>query len=133
MLPELLKFGGSLAAVALLVLAGWKMGLGGDVRLRSEDEARALADAAICGFDATTVGLDRAGIGALLGDASGRVMLIRRHGARFAARLLDSHAHVRLDRNFLTIGTGEATFGRVTLDLGSEAQVWAGRMRHLGG
>jgi hypothetical protein len=133
MLPELLKFGGSLAAVALLVFAGWKMGLGGDVRLRSEDEARALADAALCGFTATAVGLDRAGIGALLGDSQGRVMLIRRHGARFAARLLDSHAHVRLDRNFLTIGTGEATFGRVTLDLGNEAQVWAGRMRHLGG
>jgi hypothetical protein len=132
MVAELLMFGGSLAAVALLVFVGWKLGLGGDVRLRSEDEARALADAALCGFTPVAVGLDRAGIGALLGDASGRVMLVRRHGARFAARLLDSHAHVRLDRNFLTIGTGEATFGRVTLDLGGEAQVWAGRMRHLG-
>src|SRR5690606_32586060 len=129
---QLLMFGGSLAAVALLVLVGWKLNLGGDVRLRSEDEARALADAALCGFDATAVGLDRAGIGALLGDAEGRVLLLRRHGARFAARLLDSHAHVRLDRNFLTIGTGEASFGQVTLDLGGEAQVWAGRMRRLG-
>ena len=133
MLLELLKFGGSLAAVALLVLAGWRMGLGGDVRLRGEDEARSLADAAICGFTATEIGLDRAGIGALLRDASGRVMLIRRHGARFAARLLDSHAYARLDRNFLTIGTGEASFGSVTLDLGPEAQVWAGSLRHLKG
>jgi hypothetical protein len=130
---ELLKYGGSLLAVALLVLAGWKMGLGADVRLRSEDEARSLADAAICGFAPVAVGLDRAGIGALLRDASGRVLLIRRHGARFAARLLDSHAHARLDRNFLTIGTGEATFGSVTLDLGGEAQVWAGSLRHLKG
>jgi hypothetical protein len=130
---ELLKFGGSLAAVALLVFVGSRLDLGGDVRLRSEDEARALADSAICGFSATAVGLDRAGIGALLRDASGRVLLIRRHGARFAARLLDSHAHVRLDRNFLTIGTGETTFGQVTLDLGGEAQVWAGSLRHLKG
>lgn len=130
---ELLMFGGSLAAVALLVFVGWKLDLGGDVRLRSEEEARALADAAVCGFDATAIGLDRAGIGALLRDGSGRVLLIRRHGARFAARLLDSHAHARLDRNFLTIGTGEATFGSVTLDLGGEAQVWAGSLRHLKG
>jgi len=130
---ELLKFGGSVLAVGLLVLAGWKLGLDADVRLRSEDEARALADAAVCGFSATIIGLDRAGIAALVRDASGRVMLIRRHGARFAARLLDSHAHARLDRNFLTIGTGEATFGSVTLDLGSEAQTWASSLRHLKG
>jgi hypothetical protein len=130
---DLLKFGGSLLAVGLLILAGWKMGLGGDPRIRSEDQARALADAALCGFSPTMIGLDRAGIAALLRDASGRVMLIRRHGAHFAARLLDSHAHARLDRNFLTIGTGESTFGKVTLDLGGEAQVWASSLRHLRG
>jgi hypothetical protein len=59
-------------------------------------------------------------------------MLLRRHGAHFAARLLDSHAHARLNRNFLTIGTGETTFGVVTLDLGDKAQIWASSLRHLG-
>jgi hypothetical protein len=58
-------------------------------------------------------------------------MLLRRHGARFAARLLGSHAFTRLDRNFLTIGTGEKTFGNITLDLGDKAQVWASSLRHL--
>lgn len=119
--------------VAILVLA-WlcrRMGLGGDVRIRSEAQARELADAALCGFDPVDLALDRAGIGALLRDARGRVMLLRRHGAFFASRILDSHANARLDRNFLTIGTGESPFGSVTLDLGDQAQVWAASLRHL--
>ena len=66
-------------------------------------------------------------------NGTGQVMLVRRHGAQFAARLLDSHAFARLDRNFLTIGTGESTFGQITLDLGDKAQIWAGSLRRLGG
>jgi hypothetical protein len=131
MAAELLKFGGSLLAVILLALVAWKMGLGGDARIRSEEDARALADEALCGFSPTAIGIDRAGSAALVRDASGRVMLIRRHGAHFAARLLDSHAHARLDRNFLTVGTAEANFGSVTLDLGDQAQTWASSLRHL--
>jgi hypothetical protein len=131
MTAELLKFGGSLFAVLLLVLVAWRMGLGGDARIRSEHDACALADEALCGFTPTAIGIDRAGCAALVRDAAGRVMLIRRHGAHFAARLLDSHAHARLDRNFLTIGTAGTGFGSVTLDLGDQAQVWAGSLRHL--
>ena len=90
------------------------------------------AEEAICGFAAKDLALDRAGIGALLRDTHGRVLLLRRHGAHFAARLLDSHAFARLDRNLLTIGTGEQTFGTITLDLGDQAQVWASSLRRLG-
>jgi len=125
--------GGSLAAVLLLAAMAWKLGLGGDVRIRNEDEARRLAREAIWGFEAAEVGLDRAGIGALLRDYTGRIMLLRRHGAHFAARLLDSHEGIRLDRNFLVISTGERAFGTVTLDLREEAQTWAGMLRRLGG
>ena len=75
--------------------------------------------------------LPSAGIGALLKDAGGRQMLIRRHGAGFVGRLLDRKVDARLDRNFLTIGTGEKTFGKVTLDLGEAAQYWAAGLRHL--
>ncbi|HVR90265.1 MAG TPA: hypothetical protein VHG29_04105 [Novosphingobium sp.] len=132
MTTELLKLAGSLAAILLIFLVALKLRLGGDIRLRSEAEARELADHAVCGFDAVDVALDRAGIGALLRDRQGRVMLLRRHGAHFASRLLDGHADTRLDHNFLTIGTGERRFGSVTLDLGAEAQVWASSLRHLG-
>ena len=122
----------SLAAVLLLAACAWRLGLGGDVRIRDESEARQLAQEAIWGFEAVAVGLDRAGIGALLRDAAGRVMLLRRHGVHFAARLLESHEGIRLDRNFLVIATGERAFGTVTLDLREEAQAWAGTLRRLG-
>lgn len=128
-----LQLAGSLVAILLLAWLSRKLGLGADVRIRNEDEARRLAEAALCGFIVADLALDRAGIGALLRDVEGRIMLLRRHGAHFAARLLDSHADCRLDRNLLTIGSGESTFGRVTLDLGDKAQIWASSLRHLRG
>lgn len=126
-----LQFGGSLAAVLALAWLAAKLRLGGDPRLRDAEEARRLADEAVCGFDAEDIVLDRAGIGALLRDRQGRVMLIRRHGARWVARLLDGHAGVRLDRQFLEVTTGERSFGRITLDLGEQAQVWAASLRRI--
>lgn len=133
MLGQAIQIGGSVIGVLALAWICLRLGLGSDVRIASEDDARRLAAEALCGFEAHDLALDRAGIGALLRDAQGRVMLLRRQGAHFAARLLDSHAFARLDRNFLTIGTGESTFGQVTLDLGDKAQVWASSLRRLGG
>lgn len=123
----------SVAAILLVTLLAVKLELGGDVRLRGADEARELAALSVSGFEARELVIDRAGIGALLRDAQGRVLLLRRHGTQFAARLLDSHAFTRLDRNFLTIATAERSFGQVTLDLGDQAQVWAASLRRLGG
>ena len=128
---ELAKLGGSIAAILLLAWTAKRMGLGGDIRIRDEDHARRLADEAICGFEPTEIVIDRAGIGALMKDADGRHLLIRRHGAQFAGRLLDGHSDSRLHADFLTIGTGEKSFGKVTLNLGAEAQNWAAGLRHL--
>lgn len=124
----------ALSLAAILGVAWWvgRLKLGGDVRLKDEDEVRELARAAHCDFDTTDIAMDRAGIGALARDTRGRVLLLRRHGAQFAARLLDSHAFARLDRNFLTIGTDDRRFGAVTLDLGDKAQPWASSLRRLG-
>lgn len=122
------------ASVVLILGVTWlsrKLALGSDVRLRDVAEARALAESAVCGFRPSEIALDRAGIAALARDGEGRVMLLRRHGAQFAARLLDGHADARLDRNFLTIGTGERYYAPVTLDLGDQAQVWAASLRRL--
>ena len=133
MIAVAIQLGVSLAAILLLALLAGKLGLGGDIRLRDQGQARQLAREAMFGFEAVEVGLDRAGIGALLRDASGRIMLLRRHGVHFVARLLGSHEHIRLDRHFLAIGTGERSFGVVTLDLREEAQVWASALRHVRG
>lgn len=127
----LIQLGISLAAVLFVAAIAWWLKLGGDARIRNEEQARMLADQAVCGFRPVAVTLDRAGIGALLRDADGRQMLIRRNGAHFVGRLLDRNVVARLDRNFLTIGTGERTFGTITLDLGPDAQYWASGLRHL--
>ncbi len=123
---------GSLLAILLVYALVRALRLGEDVRLTGEAEALALAEAAQCGFAPVEVALDRARIGALLRNAAGEVMLIRRHGARFAARLLTTHAGVRLDRSFITVSTDDPHFGSVTLDLGEKAQVWAASLRRLG-
>ena len=131
MIPVAIQLGGSLVAIVLLAWLAGQLGLGGDIRLRDQDEARELAQTAVCGFEPVEIALDRAGIGALLRDAEGRVMLLRRHGVHFAARLIASHVGSRLDRNLLTVSTGEAFFGSVTLNLGPDAQLWAVRLRGL--
>jgi hypothetical protein len=128
---ELAKLAGSIAAILLLAWTAKRMGLGGDIRIRDEDHARQLADEAVCGYSPVDVILDKARIAALMKDTHGRHLLIRRHGAQFVARLLDGHTRSRLDQNFLTIGTGEASFGKVTLNLGPEAQYWAAGLRHM--
>lgn len=127
-----IQLAGSLVAILLVAWLARLLGLGGDMRLRSLEQARTIARLAVPGFEADEIVLDRAGIGALLRDARGRVLLIKRHGSHFAARLLESHEGTRLDRNFLTVSTGERLFGSVTLDLGQEAQTWAGSLRRLG-
>jgi hypothetical protein len=128
---ELAKLGASIIAILLLAWTAKRMGLGGDVRIRDEAHARELAEEAICGFEPVDIILDKARVAALMKDASGRHLLIRRHGAQFAARLLDRHSDSRLDQNFLTIGTGEKTFGKITLNLGPDAQYWAAGLRHM--
>jgi len=129
--PELLQLAGSLIAILALAWIAARLGLGGDVRLRDEAQVRRLAEEAQFGFDPVATAIDRAGLAALVRDDQGRIMLLRRHGARFAARLLDSHAHVRLDRNFLVVGTGDRQFGQITLDLGAEASAWAASLRRI--
>lgn len=129
---QALQLLGSLVAILVLAWLARRIGLGGDPRIQDPDQARSLAEDAICGFDAHDVVVDRAGIGALARDALGRVLLIRQHGSHFAARELTSHAGVRLDGRFLTIATDDRRFGKVTLDLGDQAQVWAASLRRLG-
>ena len=132
MTQELIKLAVSIIAIGGLAWVARWLGLGSDVRIRDEDHARLLANEAVFGYDAVDIALDKARIGALLKDKSGRQMLLRRHGAAFVGRILDARVVARLDQQFLTLGTGERFFGKVTLDLGEKAQVWAAGLRHVG-
>lgn len=126
-----LQLGGSLLAILALAWLAHRLGLGGDPRIRSEEEARALAEEALYGFEPVEIAIDKAGMGALCRDAEGRVLLLRRHGSHWAARLIDSHAHARLDRTFLTLATADRRFGSVTFDLGEQAAAWAASLRRV--
>jgi hypothetical protein len=125
----LLVLGGSIVAILLIWLASRGLGLGGDVRLTGRDAALRLAETD--GFIATDAIVDRAGIGAIARDAGGRHLLIRRHGVHFVTRLLRAPLDARLDQNFLTLGTDERSFGRITFDLGGEASNWAASLRQV--
>jgi hypothetical protein len=128
---ELLKLAGSVAAILFIAWLARFWRLGGDVRIQSEAQARDIAEETLCGFNPVDIAIDKAGIGALMRDDQGRHLLIRRHGVQWAGRLLDRHSESRLDQNFLTVGTGERTFGTITLNLGEQAQQWAAGLRRL--
>jgi len=132
MTADLLKFGGSLAAITVLVLIAWRMRLGGTARLADEAEARELADNAICGFEAVEIGLDSERKGALLADAEGRLLLLAPHGVHFAARLLEPGSKAKSDGPLLSIMTTNSTFPLVQLQLGDAAQAWERRIAALG-
>jgi hypothetical protein len=119
---------GSLVAILLLAWVAKALGLGGDVRLTRDDALRIAADE---GFDPADVIIDRAGIAAIARDAGGQHMLIRRHGVNYVTRMLRHPLDARLDQKFLTIGAGEPMFGRITLDLGDAAPVWAAGLRRI--
>ncbi len=127
----MIQFGASLAAILALAWLAFKLGLGGDTRIRDEAHLRELAEEALCGFEPVEIAIDRAGHAALARDAQGHVMLLRRHGAHFASRRLDGHAHARLDRQFLVVGTSDKRFGEIALDLGDQAAAWASSLRRL--
>ncbi len=131
MIGQMIQFGASLAAILALAWLALKLGLGGDTRIRDEAHLRELAEEALCGFEPVEIAIDRAGHAALARDAQGHVMLLRRHGAHFASRLLDGHAHARLDRQFLVVGTSDKRFGDIALDLGDHAAAWASSLRRL--
>ena len=120
------QLAGSLIAVLLLAWAAKAMGLGGDVRLTRDDVLRIASDE---GFQPAEVVIDRAGMAAIARDSLGRHMLIRRHGVNFVTRILHSPLDARLDQKMLTIGDGERVFGRITLDLGDQAAIWAAGLR----
>ena len=127
----LIQLGLSLIAGLLVAWLVKAMGLGGDTRIADAAHAIRLAEEAETGFGGVDVARDRAGFAAIIRNGEGRMMLIRAHGNRFAARLVDGDVVARLDKNFLILTTPERRFGAVALQLGRDAGVWASRMRDL--
>ena len=128
---ELLIFAGSLVAIIFVSWLVRRIGLGRAARVTSKEQAIAIADSVICGFNGTEAALDRAGYGALVRNAAGQQMLIRAHGNFFVGRLIDTSFSGRLSQTSLTLESTDRRFGATTLDLGKDAQNWTARLREL--
>ena len=129
--PLLIQTAGSLAAILALSGLAWWLKLGGAPLLASDEAVRRAAGEVADGFAPVAIARDRGGLAALVRDEAGRIMLIRRHGNRFAGRVLDARATARVSGDALAVASGEWPFGTVRLELG-QAQAWADAINALG-
>ena len=126
----LLQFVGSL--IAILVLAGLAvlLKLGGRPTLTDESAVVLAAGEVEDGFEPVRSSIARDGATALARDEQGRIMVIKRHGNKFAGRVLTSDASVREEVDALIVDPHETQFGRVRLTL-SDAPYWADAINRL--
>lgn len=134
--PLVLQTAGSL--VAILALAGLARGmkLGGAPRLDNEEAVRRAAGEVEDGFLPVAAACDAEGSAALARDAAGRIMVIKRHGNRFAGRVLGPRATAHIWRDLgetaLEVDPGEARFGKVVLAI-ADAEAWAAAINPVNG
>lgn len=132
----LLQTAGSLAAILTLVGLAWWLKLGGTPRLDSEEAVRRAASEVEDGFTPAAATYDAEGASALARDAAGRIMVIKRHGNRFAGRVLGPQATAALVDSpgefNLVIDPGEARFGTVFLTI-ADAEAWADAINKVDG
>lgn len=125
MTAQILQLGGSLVAIALIVLLVRWLGLGRDPLFDSDDAVREAADEAMSGFRPVAVIRDAKGRAALARDAHGRVMVLRPHGAHVAARLLGRGTRAAYADCVLIVDPRERRFGPVSLRVEElEASAW---------
>lgn len=126
----LVQTAGSLVAILALAGLAWWLKLGGTPRLDSEDAVRRAAGEVEDGFAPVAVACDAEGAGALVRDGAGRIMAIKRHGNRFAGRVLGRDAGARVAGGQLEVYPGEARFGTVFLTI-RDAEAWADAINEI--
>lgn len=123
----LVQTAGSLVAILALAGLAWWLKLGGTPLLESDEAVRRAAGEVEDGFDPTVIARDREGLAAIARDAQGRHMVIKRHGNRFAGRVLDTTAaatlNIDLGETLLVVRTGQPLFGDVYLAI-DDPKAW---------
>lgn len=107
------QLGGSVAAVLVLVLISWLLKLG-ESRIADAETARRMAEDALSGFVARDALVGTNGAAALVLGNDG-IALLKRHGAKVAARRLARPLWRRPSPEGVTIESGERMFGPVLL------------------
>lgn len=130
----LLQTTGSLVAILALAGLAWWLKLGDAPRLDSDAAVRRAAGEVEDGFAHVTNARDAEGTAALARDAAGRIMVIKRHGNRFAGRVLEQRATAHLmatpGGTALEVDPGEVRFGKVCLTH-PDAQAWVDAINRL--
>lgn len=126
----LLQFGASLIAVLALAGIAALLRLGGRARLNDEAEVASAMREVDDGFHARRCSIARGGQAAIARDPEGRIMVIKRHGNKFAGRVLTSAAYASEEVDALVVDCGETRFGSVRLAL-SDAPYWADAINRL--
>jgi hypothetical protein len=132
--PLLLQTAGSLVAIlALAGLARW-MRLGGNPVLADDGAVERAAGEVEDGFTPVSIARAKDGMAAVARDAAGRIMVIQRHGNRFAGRVLGPHSkatlNIDLGETLLVVQPGETLFGDVYLDV-DDPHAWADAINAL--
>ena len=83
------------------------------------------------GFDPAEAAVSRDGASAIVAEKTGRIMVLRSHGAQFAGRVLEPGSTTQVESHTLTVTPADRRYGPVTLDLGDQAQAWAARIDAL--
>ena len=126
----LLQFGGSLVAILALFFVARALKLGGKPKLGDDAQVQACAREVLDGFDVQRIAIARSGDAALAQDDAGRIMVLKRHGNRFAGRILSPAAKVREEVDALIVDTGEVRFGEIRLSIKDPAY-WADAINRL--
>jgi hypothetical protein len=109
-----LLLGGSLAGVLALALTAWLLGLGGGA-IGSPEEAMAIAEEGLGGFEAEQAIVSSDGRCALVFGGGGRIALIKQHGTQPAARMLGRPLRIEEVEGGFRVDSGERRFGAVRL------------------
>jgi hypothetical protein len=120
-MSQLALLGGSLAAILLLAMTAYLLRLG-SARLNDVSEACEVAERTFADFDADRAWLDSEGAGAIVRGRDGSHVLVRRHGAHFIARRLESSAAIAVDGRKIVIASGERLLAPLTITLESDAE-----------
>jgi len=121
---------GSLVAILALAGLAWWLKLGGAPRLDSAEAVARAAGEVEDGFTPTSTTCDAEGAAALARDAAGRIMVIKRHGNRFAGRVLGPDAAAWVAGGQLEVVPGDPRFGTVFLTI-ADAEAWADAINEI--
>ncbi|MBA4045107.1 MAG: hypothetical protein C0471_11905 [Erythrobacter sp.] len=132
--PLLLQTAGSLVAILALAGLAWWLRLGGSPLLTDDDAVRRAASEVDFGFAPIAIARDVKGTAALARDAQGRIMVIKRHGNRFAGRVLSPAASAAIRRDegqiALEVDCGETRFGTVLMGV-ADPGTWVAAINAL--